>query len=70
MASPPPPFEGVRVPTLLVLGSDSYLPYDALLDGHRAALGDLLTVVTVRGGHTVLWDALEETASAIVSFLA
>jgi lipase len=69
MASQPPPFEQVRIPTLLVLGSDSYLPYDALLDAHRAALGDLLTVVTVSGGHTVLWDALEETASAVSAFL-
>ena len=59
----------VRVPTLLVLGEDSYLPYDHLLDAHRAALGDLLEVVTVPGGHTVLWDALDETAAAIAAFL-
>ena len=69
MASEPPPFEDARVPTLLVLGSQSYLPYDHLLDAHRAALGSLLTVVTVSGGHTVLWDALDETAEAITSFL-
>jgi lipase len=70
MASEPPPFERVRVPTLLVLGERSYLPYDHLLDAHRAALGDLLEVVTVPGGHTVLWDALEETTAAIRRFLA
>jgi lipase len=70
VASQPPPFEAVRVPTLLVLGRHSYVPYDHLLDGHRAALGDLLEVVVVEGGHTVLWDALEETAAAIVGFLA
>ena len=58
------------VPTLLVLGQDSYLPYDHLLDAHRNAAGDLLEVVTVPGGHTVLWDALDETASAIARFLA
>jgi lipase len=69
LAGPPPPFERVRVPTLLVLGADSYLPYDALLDGHRAALGELLEVVTVPGGHTVLWDALDETAAAVTAFL-
>jgi lipase len=68
MASQPPSFEGVRVPTLLVLGERSYLPYD-LLDAHRAALGDLLELVVVPGGHTVLWDALEETAEAIADFL-
>jgi lipase len=70
MATTPPPFTAVRLPTLLVLGADSYLPYDQLLDSHRDALGDLLEVVTVPGGHTVLWDALDETASAIAGFLA
>jgi lipase len=69
MASPPPPFERVRVPTLLVLGERSYLPYDHLLDAHRAALGDLLEVVVVPGGHSVTWDALEETSAAIGAFL-
>lgn len=70
MASPPPRFEDVRVPTLLVLGEKSYLPYDHLLGAHRDALGDLLEVVIVRGGHSVLWDAFEETASAIAAFVA
>ena len=69
MASQPPAFGDVRVPTLLVLGERSYLPYDHLMDAHRAALGDLLEVVVVPGGHTVLWDALEETAEAIADFL-
>jgi len=70
MASAPPRFEDVRVPTLLVLGERSYLPYDHLLDAHRAALGDLLEVAVVPGGHSVLWDAFEETAGAITAFLA
>jgi lipase len=70
MASPPPRFENARVPTLLVVGEKSYLPYDHLLDAHRAALGDLLDVVVVPGGHTVLWDAPEETSTAIADFLA
>ena len=69
MASEPPPFTDVRVPTLLVLGAESYVPYDHLLESHRDALGDLLTVVSVDGGHTVLWDALAETADAIAGFL-
>jgi len=69
MASPPPAFERVRVPTLLVLGERSYLPYDHLLDTHREALGDLLEVVVVSGGHNVLWDAPEETADAVRAFL-
>jgi lipase len=70
MASQPPRFDDVRVPTLLVLGERSYLPYDHLLDAHREALGDLLEVVVVPGGHSVLWDALEETAATIAAFLA
>jgi lipase len=69
MTRAPPPFDAVRIQTLLVLGRDSYVTYDHLIDAHRAALGDLLEVVTVAGGHTVLWDALEETATAIAAFL-
>ncbi len=69
MSSQPPPFDEARVPTLLVLGARSYLPYDHLIDAHRTALGNLLTEVTVDGGHTVLWDALDETAEAIRLFL-
>lgn len=70
LATSPPAFDAVRVPTLLVLGAQSYLPYDGLLEEHRAALGDLLEVVSVPGGHTVLWDALDETVSAIERFLS
>ena len=70
MARRPPPFPAVGMPTLLVLGKDSYLPYDHLLEAHRAALGNLLEVVEVPGGHTVLWDALDETATAVSRFLS
>ena len=69
MASEPPPFEAVLIPTLLVLGEQSYLPYDNLLDAHAAALGNLLELVRVPGGHTVLWDSLADTAAAIAAFL-
>lgn len=69
MASEPPPFEATRMPTLLVLGAHSYLSYDHLLEAHRAALADLLHVVTVDGGHTVLWDAFDETSNAVADFL-
>jgi lipase len=65
-----PPFDVVRAPTLLVLGATSYLSYDHLLADHRAAAGDRLEVVTIAGGHTVLWDAFDETLSAVESFLA
>jgi lipase len=69
MASAPPRFEDVRVPTLLVLGERSYVRYDHLLEAHQAALGELLDVRILPGGHTVLWDALEETAEAVAGFL-
>lgn len=69
LASEPPAFESLRVPTLVVLGVHSYLTYEHLLEEHRAALGDLLEVVEVDGGHTVLWDALDETAAAVAAFL-
>jgi lipase len=69
LATEPPGYESVRVPTLLVLGERSYVPYDHLLDAHAAAVGDLLRVVRVAGGHTVLWDALAETSAAIRLFL-
>jgi lipase len=69
LATTPPSFESVPVPTLVVLGANSYLPYDDLLGPHREALGDRLEVVSVPGGHTVLWDALDETAEAIARFL-
>ena len=69
MTREPPPFAQVRIPTLLVLGDTSYLPYDDLLAAHRAALGDLLEVVQILAGHTVLWDALDDTVSAVARFL-
>jgi lipase len=70
MSREPPAFADVRIPTLLLLGELSYLPYDDLLGAHADALGDLLEPVHVPGGHTVLWDALDETAAAVERFLA
>ena len=69
MTRTPPPFEQVRIPTLLVLGETSYIPYDNLLDAHTAALGELLEVARISAGHTVLWDALDDTVGAIERFL-
>ena len=70
LATPAPAFADVCLPTLVVLGKDSYLPYEPHADAHRAALGDRLEVTTVPGGHSVLWDALDETTSAVRRFLA
>jgi lipase len=68
MASEPPPFP--KVPTLLVLGQLSWLLLDEQAEAYRAAIGDLLQVVHVPGGHTVLWDDFDATADAVVDFLA
>lgn len=67
MAGPPPPV--ALVPTLLVLGAQSWLLLDDHLERLRDALGDLLQVVEVPGGHTVLWDAFPASAGAIEQFL-
>ena len=67
MATPPP--QPARVPTLIVLGAESWLFLDEQVDAYRAALGELVQVVTVPGGHTVMWDALGETSEALDAFL-
>jgi lipase len=69
MASDPSSFGSVRVPTLLVLGMQSYVSYEHLLDRHREAAGERLELVRVEGGHTVLWDNLTDTAAAVSAFL-
>jgi lipase len=69
MARFPPPSEALRVPTLLVVADHAKLVSAAELEHYRAALGDLLEVAVVPGGHIVLWDAYEETSTAITAFL-
>jgi lipase len=69
MAAVPPSFESARVPTLLVVGRHSKLVSGGELEAYRAALGDLLAVVVVPGGHIPLWDAYEATSAAIDAFL-
>lgn len=70
MATFPPPWEALRVPTLLVVAEHGKLVSAAELVHYRRALGDLLDVAVVPGGHIVLWDAYEETSAAIRAFLA
>lgn len=69
MASEPPRFEELRIPTLVVAAASSYLVLDEQIEAYRDALGDALTVARVPGGHHVLWDAFEQTANAIEAFL-
>ncbi|MGH3035826.1 MAG: alpha/beta fold hydrolase [Gaiellaceae bacterium] len=70
MATTPPPFDALRVPTLLVVPTHAKIVSAGELELYRAALGDLLSVAVVPGGHIVLWEAYEETAAAIERFLA
>ena len=70
LSQPPPPWERVQVPTLLVVGAKTDVVPPAVVDALRFELGDLLEVVTVPGGHIPLWDAYDETADAIERFLA
>jgi lipase len=60
MASPAPPLP--MCPTLVVLGEESWIPYEA-------ADAPNVEVAKVPGGHTVLWDAFDETADAVAAFL-
>jgi lipase len=69
LAQHPPDWDRVRVPTLLVAGTESEVVPDVVVDVLRHELGELLEVVVVRGGHIVLWDAYEETADAVERFL-
>lgn len=70
LCTPPPPPETLNVPTLLVHAERFGLVRDDQIESYHAALGDLLTLVAVPGGHIVYWDAFEETAGAVESFLA
>jgi len=64
----PPPLDRVHARTLLVRGAESSVMPEALVDVVCETLADC-TVVTVPGGHTVMWDAFDETAAAILAFL-
>ena len=67
--SRPPPLDAVRAPTLLVHGEQSDIVPSAAVALVRDQLGDRLETVAVPGGHTVLWDAFDETAAAVESFV-
>jgi lipase len=64
----PPPLDRVTAPTLLVRGRDSEVVPDPLVDIVLESLASC-ELVTVPGGHIVMWDAFDETASAILGFL-
>jgi lipase len=69
MAKPPPAFDQIRCPTLLVRGEETDVVPEVLVDACREGWGGPLEVLTVPGGHIPLWDAFDETADAIERFL-
>ena len=70
LATPPPPFDSLRLPTLLILGSESTLVSPKQRDRYRYELGDFLETATVRAQHNLIADAADEVAAAITAFLA
>ena len=70
IASLPSPWERAGIPTLIVAGLASKFVSVGEVELYRAALGDKLQVVVVPAGHSVLWDAFDETADAIEGFLS
>jgi lipase len=69
VAVPPPAWEREGIPTLIVAGALSKFVSVGEVELYRAALGEQLRVVVVPGGHSVLWDAFDETVDAIERFL-
>jgi pimeloyl-ACP methyl ester carboxylesterase len=65
----PPPWERAGIPTLIVAGLASKFVSVGEVEHYRTSLGDKLRVVVVPSGHSVLWDAFNETADAIEGFL-
>jgi lipase len=66
LVAPPPPPETLRdIPTLLL-----YAPNFGLVrDEQIAAYGDVAEIVALPGMHMVMWDAFDETATAVEDFL-
>jgi len=64
----PPPLDRVQARTLLVRGRDSEVVPEPLVDVVLETMSSC-ELVTVPGGHIVMWDAFEETADAVLAFL-
>jgi lipase len=69
IAELPAPWERAAVPTMIVAGLASKFVSVGEVEHYRSSLGDRLEVVVVPAGHSVLWDAFDQTADAIARFL-
>jgi lipase len=68
MTLPPPPV--AELPTLVLRPVGSPIPAVPEDRRYREALGPLLTLTAVPNGHNLLWEAPEETATALAELLA
>lgn len=60
-----PPMPPAGVPTLIVVGTQSWVPIEADLERYRAVLGDQLKVERLQSQHWLLWNAFQATARAV-----
>jgi lipase len=70
LATPPPRFEALRLPTLLIVGSESALVTQKQRERYKYELADFLDIKSVRAKHNVIADAADDVAAAIGTFLA
>jgi pimeloyl-ACP methyl ester carboxylesterase len=70
MAKPPPDFALWPERVLLVHGAESHVVPGEVVAFVRDGAGTAVQIVTVPGGHSVLWDAFDATADAVARFLA
>lgn len=70
IVAPPPAPETLRgIPTLLLYAPGFGLVREEQIAAYRETLGDGLEVLAVPGMHMVMWDAFDETATAVERFL-
>jgi pimeloyl-ACP methyl ester carboxylesterase len=64
-----PPVPPAGVPTLIVVGTESWVPVEEHLERYRAALGDRLVVERLPSQDWLLWNAFPATADAVRAFV-
>jgi pimeloyl-ACP methyl ester carboxylesterase len=64
-----PPVPPADVPTLIVVGTQSWVPVEEHLEGYRSALGNQLKVERLPSQHWLLWNAFPATARAVRGFV-
>jgi lipase len=64
-----PPMPPADVPTLIVVGTQSWVPVEEHLERYRAALGNQLKVERLPSQHWLLWNAFWATARAVRGFV-